>query len=199
MAYLNRCGSTWLRSIALPCSTANLAGCVALGAHGGDASVPRGQSVSACTWDRTLGWRIPPNVNTRHPESNPPVNLSRSVNQRAREFERVANGDREQPSGLLSYPCSAASKPRARPGAGTGRKPPYPRDSRRLWWAAAEAAPPLTKRPPQVRRGRESSPRATLFITLGNLKRRFRGRHWGGERAGSPAWAQTRAPLRKRP
>lgn len=51
------------------------------------------------------------------PESNPAVNLSGSVNQRAREFERVALGRREQPPGLLSEPEIGGSEPRA-PAAG---------------------------------------------------------------------------------
>ena len=39
-----------------------------------------------------------------HPESNPAVKSAEGVNQREREFERVALGWREQPPRLLSDP-----------------------------------------------------------------------------------------------
>ena len=58
------------------------------------------------------------------PESNPAVNLGGSVNQRAREFERVGLGRRAQPRRLLSDPKIRASKWRAPASEPTRRKLP---------------------------------------------------------------------------
>jgi len=51
----------------------------------------------------------------KHPESNPAANPRGSVNQRARESERVALGLREQPPRLLSDPEMSGSEPRPIP------------------------------------------------------------------------------------
>lgn len=79
-------------------------------------------------------------LDNKDTESNPPVNPRGSVNQRARELERVGLGLRKQPPGSLSDPEMWASKRRERLAGGPGGKLPQRRGFGR-------PAPPVRREP----------------------------------------------------
>src|SRR5438552_8008556 len=87
------------------------------------------------------------NTSNRAPREQPRVNFSRSVNQRGREFERVALVWRPQPSLLLSHPEIVLSETESADGTGTAPKPSRTRGFLRSGRSALREAKPLTKRP----------------------------------------------------
>lgn len=72
-----------------------------------------------------MGESLPcPKRSRKAPERNPAVKLTRGVNQRAREFERVALGGPRGTVTVALGPRDLASEPRARPSEGSGQKRP---------------------------------------------------------------------------